>query len=151
MPQKNISFGVSLEEFAEKVEKKGCFSGILVNYNHKNLAHGNYKFSKGSMKNNEGKTMLLLYNHAGNNIPVGTCKGYETEKGFEIEAQLQLTQDETGAYLNSNAAALYDLMKNQGAKFELSAGGIISKGGTKEENVDGRKTYYYSIDEFNAH
>lgn len=151
MPEKNISFGVNLEEFAEKTDKKGCFSGILVNYNHKTLALGYYRFNKGSMKNNEGKTMLLLYNHAGNNIPVGTCMGRETEKGFEIEAQLQLTQDESGAYLNSNAAALYDLMKNQGAKFELSAGGVISKGGSKEETVDGRKIYYYSIDEFNAH
>lgn len=151
MPEKNISFGVNLEEFAEKTDKKGCFSGILVNYNHKTLALGYCRFNKGSMKNNEGKTMLLLYNHAGNNIPVGTCMGYETEKGFEIEAQLQLTQDESGAYLNSNAAALYDLMKNQGAKFELSAGGIISKGGSKEETVDGRKIYYYSIDEFNAY
>lgn len=151
MPNKNISFGVNLEEFAEKKDKKGCFTGILVNYNHKNLALGYYRFSKGSMKNNEGKTMLLLYNHAGNNIPVGTCMGKETDKGFEIEAQLQLTQDESGAYLNSNAAALYDLMKNQGAKFELSAGGAISKGGSKEETIDGRKVYYYSIDEFNAY
>ena len=40
MPEKNISFGVNLEEFAEKTDKKGCFSGILVNYNHKTLALG---------------------------------------------------------------------------------------------------------------
>ena len=50
LKNKNINFSVGFEEFKEKEDKKGCFEGLLVNYNHKNLAHGYYKFIKGSMK-----------------------------------------------------------------------------------------------------
>ena len=151
LKNKNINFSVGFEEFKEKEDKKGCFEGLLVNYNHKNLAHGYYKFTKGSMKANEGKTMLLLYNHRGNNIPVGTCRGIETDEGFRIEAYLQLTTDENGNVINKEAYALYDLMKNQGAKFELSAGGIIEEGESKEVAENGRTRYFYEIKKFNAY
>ena len=151
LKNKNINFSVDFEEFKEKEDKKGCFEGLLVNYNHKNLAHGYYKFTKGSMKANEGKTMLLLYNHRGNNIPVGTCRGIETDEGFRIEAYLQLTTDENGNIINKEAYALYDLMKNQGAKFELSAGGIIEEGESKEVAENGRTRYFYEIKKFNAY
>lgn len=151
LKNKNINFSVDFEEFKEKEDKKGCFEGLLVNYNHKNLAHGYYKFTKGSMKANEGKTMLLLYNHRGNNIPVGTCRGIETDEGFRIEAYLQLTTDENGNVINKEAYALYDLMKNQGAKFELSAGGIIEEGESKEVAENGRTRYFYEIKKFNAY
>lgn len=151
LKNKNINFSVDFEEFKEKEDKKGCFEGLLVNYNHKNLAHGYYKFTKGSMKANEGKTMLLLYNHRGNNIPVGTCRGVETDEGFRIEAYLQLTTDENGNVINKEAYALYDLMKNQGAKFELSAGGIIEEGESKEVAENGRTRYFYEIKKFNAY
>lgn len=151
LKNKNINFSVDFEEFKEKENKKGCFEGLLVNYNHKNLAHGYYKFTKGSMKANEGKTMLLLYNHRGNNIPVGTCRGVETDEGFRIEAYLQLTTDENGNVINKEAYALYDLMKNQGAKFELSAGGIIEEGESKEVAENGRTRYFYEIKKFNAY
>ena len=151
LKNKNINFSVDFEELKEKEDKKGCFEGLLVNYNHKNLAHGYYKFTKGSMKANEGKTMLLLYNHRGNNIPVGTCRGVETDEGFRIEAYLQLTTDENGNVINKEAYALYDLMKNQGAKFELSAGGIIEEGESKEVAENGRTRYFYEIKKFNAY
>lgn len=151
LKNKTIDFSVSFEEFKEKQDKKGCFEGLLVNYNHKNLAHGYYKFTKGSMKANEGKTMLLLYNHRGNNIPVGTCKGVETDEGFKIEAQLQLTTDENGNVINKEAYALYDLMKNQGAKFELSAGGEIEDGESKEITQNGKTRWFYEIKKFTAY
>ena len=151
LKNKNINFSVDFEEFKEKEDKKGCFEGLLVNYNHKNLARGYYKFTKGSMKANEGKTMLLLYNHRGNNIPVGTCRGIETDEGFRIEAYLQLTTDENGNVINKEAYTLYDLMKNQGAKFELSAGGIIEEGESKEVAENGRTRYFYEIKKFNAY
>ena len=148
--KKEISFSAKLEEFKEK-DNQGCFEGILVNYEHKKLAHGWYKFEAGSMKENEGKTMLLLYNHAGSKIPVGTCTGKETDKGFLIEAQLQLSTDQNGNTINLNAASLYDLMKNQGAKFELSAGGIIEEGESKEITENGKTVYCYMIKKFNAY
>lgn len=149
--KKDISFSVDLENFAEKAEKKGCFEGILVNYEAKKLAHGWYKFEQGSMKGNEGKTMLLLYNHSGNRIPVGTCTGKETEKGFLIEAQLQLSTDQNGNAINLDATAIYDLMKNQGAKFELSAGGIIETGESKQITENRETKYCYMIKKFNAY
>ena len=151
LKNKNINFSVGFEEFKEKEDKKGCFEGLLVNYNHKNLAHGYYKFTKGSMKINENKTMLLLYNHRGNQIPVGTCKGVESDEGFKIEAYLQLTTDQNGNVINKEAYALYDLMKNQGAKFELSAGGIIEDGESKEITENGEKSWVYEIKKFNAY
>ncbi len=151
LKNKHIDFSVALDEFSEKTEKKGCFEGILVNYEHKNLARGIYKFSAGSMKMNEGKTMLLLYNHRGAQIPVGTCVGTDTPKGFKIEAQLQLATDENGNVLNKEAYALYDLMKNQGAKFDLSAGGTIEEGKSSEMTVNGESKWFYEITKFNAY
>lgn len=151
LKNKHIDFSVALDEFSEKTEKKGCFEGILVNYEHKNLARGIYKFSAGSMKMNEGKTMLLLYNHRGAQIPVGTCIGTDTPKGFKIEAQLQLATDENGNVLNKEAYALYDLMKNQGAKFDLSAGGTIEEGKSSEMTVNGESKWFYEITKFNAY
>lgn len=151
LKNKTIDFSISFEEFTEKEDKKGCFEGLLVNYNHKNLAHGYYKFSKGSLKANEGKIMLLLYNHSGDKIPVGTCKGVDTEQGFKIEAQLQLSTDDNGNCLNKEAFALYDLMKNQGAKFELSAGGMIEEGESREVTENGKTNWFYEIKKFNAY
>lgn len=146
-----INFSISLEEFKEQENKKGCFEGLLVKYQHENLAHGYYRFKAGSMKANEGKTMLLLYNHNNMNIPVGTCTGVDTAEGFKITAQLQLSTDEAGNALNKEAYALYDLMKTMGAKFELSAGGVIEEGETKEVKDRNGTKYYFDITKFNAH
>ena len=146
---KQINFNLDFKEFKE-TDNSGEFEGILVNYEHKKLGHGYYKFGKGSMKQNEGKTMFLMYNHNGSVIPVGTMTGVDTPKGFKINAKFQLTKDDNGNAVNRDAVALYDLMKN-GAEFELSAGGFIEKGGSKNEIIDEKETYYYLIEEFNAH
>ena len=146
---KQINFNLDFKEFKE-TDNSGEFEGILVNYEHKKLGHGYYKFGKGSMKQNEGKTMFLMYNHNGSVIPVGTMTGIDTPKGFKINAKFQLTKDDNGNAVNRDAVALYDIMKN-GAEFELSAGGFIEKGGSKNEMIDGKETYYYLIEEFNAH
>lgn len=150
IPLQNINFGMDITEFKETENKEGTFEGLLVNYNHTNLARGYYKFLKGSMKVNEGKTLLLLYNHCGNNIPVGTLQGTETEEGFKITAKFQLTKD-GDSYLNKDAAALYDLLKNQGAKLQLSAGGTITDGEYKQEIKNGKTIYYYEIKKFEAY
>lgn len=150
IPLKNIAFGMDITEFKETETAEGTFEGLLVNYNHTNLARGYYKFLKGSMKGNEGKTLLLLYNHCGNNIPVGTLQGTETEEGFKITAKFQLTKD-GDSYLNKDAAALYDLLKNQGAKLQLSAGGTITDGEYKQEIKNDKTIYYYEIKKFDAY
>lgn len=139
---KKENFSMDLE-FNEKNE--GIFEGVLVNYNHENLAHGIYRFARGSMKNNEGKTLFILYNHNSEMVPVGTMTGTDTEKGFLIKAQLELTKDE-GGYINKNAAALYNLMKS-GAKFELSVGGWLKEYAEKKE----KNNRFYEITDFDAY
>lgn len=126
---KQINFNMPLE-FSENNE--GTFEGILVNYNHDTLAHGVYKFLQGSMKVNEGKTLLVLYNHENKNIPVGTMVGIDTPDGFKVTAKFNLEKDE-GGYINKAAASLYNLMKS-GANFELSVGGFLNKYSEKKDN-----------------
>lgn len=141
----SINFSANFQEFKESSERAGEFEGILVNYNHNNLAHGYYKFAKGSMKMNEGKTLFILYNHESRNIPVGTMTGVDTDEGFKVVAKLDLSKDE-GGYINKDAAKLYNLMKS-GAKFELSAGGWLLEYTEKKEN-DKR---FYEITKFDAY
>lgn len=127
-----MNFSTDFMQFKENSERVGEFEGILVNYNHKELAHGYYKFAKGSMKMNEGKTLFILFQHDSRSIPVGTMTGVDKEDGFHVTAKLDLSKDE-GGYINKEAASLYNLMK-QGAKFELSAGGYLSEYAEKREN-----------------
>ena len=56
---KQINFNLDFKEFKE-TESFGEFEGILVNYEHKKLGHGYYKFGKGSMTQNEGKCALCM-------------------------------------------------------------------------------------------
>lgn len=139
-----LNFSLDLQTFKEN-EGSGEFEGILVNYNHDRLAHGVYKFAKGSMKMNEGKTLYILYNHVSGNVPVGTMTGVEKEDGFHIKAKLSLEKDE-GGYINKMAAQLYNLMKS-GAQFELSTGGWITEYSEKKED-DKR---FYEITKFDAY
>lgn len=136
---------LSMELQFNKDREEGTFEGILVNYKANSLAHGIYKFAKGSMKKNEGKTLFILYNHESGNIPVGTMTGTDTEEGFKVVAKLDLTKDE-GGYINKDAAKLYNLMKS-GAKFELSAGGWIVDYSQKKE----KDQRFYEITEFDAY
>lgn len=140
MEKINFSMGLNFN-----AENEGIFEGILVNYNHENLAHGIFKFAKGSMSKNVGKPLFVLYNHESGNIPVGTMTGTETEDGFKIVAKLDMSKDE-GGYINKNAAALYNLMKN-GAQFELSVGGWLKEYAEKKEN--GKR--FIEITEFDAY
>lgn len=140
MEKINFSMGLNFN-----AENEGVFEGVLVNYNHENLAHGIFKFAKGSMSKNAGKSLFVLYNHESGNIPVGTMTGTETENGFKIVAKLDMSKDE-GGYINKNAAALYNLMKN-GAQFELSVGGWPKEYAEKKEN--GKR--FIEITEFDAY
>ena len=142
-----INFNCELQELKENSEKEGQFTGILVNMQGNTAAKGVYRFQKGSMKSNDGKKLLLMYNHYGELMPIGTLTGKETEKGFEVIGQFHLTKDANGNYLNPEAAKLYSFMKEMHASFEMSVGGVIEEYKEKSEG----NNYFIDIYNFNAH
>ena len=93
------------------------------------------------MKKNDGKKLFLQYNHEGSLIPIGTLIGKETKEGFEVEGTFHLQKDESGAYINPEAMKVYSLMKDLGAEFEMSVGGVMTK--YKDYVEDGK--YYIDI------
>ena len=112
-----------------------------------NTAKGIYRFKNGSMKKNDGKKLFLQYNHEGSLIPIGTLIGKETKEGFEVEGTFHLQKDESGAYINPDAMKVYSLMKDLGAEFEMSVGGVMTK--FKDYVEEGK--YYIDILEFDAY
>lgn len=145
MKQENLSFNQKID-FAEETAK-GEFEGILVKYENAKLAHGCYRFAKESMKVNDDKQLFILYQHMGSLVPVGTMTGVSDNEGFKVKAKLDLTLLENGNPVNAAAHALYSLMKNQGAKFDLSVGGKINV----REYVEKNNERFINIKEFEAH
>lgn len=142
-----LNFKCNLVEFKEDENSKGKFKGLLVNMQGDNTAKGIYRFKTGSMKKNDGKKLFLQYNHEGSLIPIGTLIGKETKEGFEVEGTFHLQKDENGAYINPEAMKVYSLMKDLGAEFEMSVGGVMTK--YKDYVEDGK--YYIDILEFDAY
>nr|DAP13782.1 MAG TPA: hypothetical protein [Caudoviricetes sp.] len=142
-----LNFTCEIEKFKEEEETPGRFTGILVNMQNDSLAKGIYRFKKGSMQGNNGKTLLLLYNHYGELLPVGKLVGEETEKGFEVVGEFHLSKDDNGNYINPEAVKLYSLMKEMKLPFEMSVGGNIVD--YKEYSENGK--YYIDINKFEAH
>ena len=142
-----LNFRCNLTEFKEDGKTKGKFKGLLVNMQGDNTAKGIYRFKTGSMKKNDGKKLFLQYNHEGSLIPIGTLIGKETKEGFEVEGTFHLQKDESGAYINPDAMKVYSLMKDLGAEFEMSVGGVMTK--YKDYVEDGK--YYIDILEFDAY
>jgi phage capsid family len=142
-----LNFKCNLAEFKEDENSKGKFKGLLVNMQGDNTAKGIYRFKTGSMKKNDGKKLFLQYNHEGSLIPIGTLIGKETKEGFEVEGTFHLQKDESGAYINLEAMKVYSLMKDLGAEFEMSVGGVMTK--YKDYVEDGK--YYIDILEFDAY
>ena len=142
-----LNFKCNLAEFKEDENSKGKFKGLLVNMQGDNIAKGIYRFKTGSMKKNDGKKLFLQYNHEGSLIPIGTLIGKETKEGFEVEGTFHLQKDESGAYINPEAMKVYSLMKDLGAEFEMSVGGVMTK--YKDYVEDGK--YYIDILEFDAY
>lgn len=142
-----LNFKCNLAEFKEDENSKGKFKGLLVNMQGDNTAKGIYRFKTGSMKKNDGKKLFLQYNHEGSLIPIGTLIGKETKEGFEVEGTFHLQKDESGAYINPEAMKVYSLMKDLGAEFEMSVGGVMTK--YKDYVEDGK--YYIDILEFDAY
>lgn len=144
---KVLNFKCNLAEFNEDENSKGKFKGLLVNMQGDNTAKGIYRFKTGSMKKNDGKKLFLQYNHEGSLIPIGTLIGKETKEGFEVEGTFHLQKDESGAHINPEAMKVYSLMKDLGAEFEMSVGGVMTK--YKDYVEDGK--YYIDILEFDAY
>ena len=142
-----LNFTCEIEKFKEEEGSQGKFTGILVNMQNDSLAKGIYRFKKGSMQGNNGKTLLLLYNHYGELLPVGKLVGEETEKGFEVVGEFHLSKDDNGNYINPEAVKLYSLMKEMKLPFEMSVGGNIVD--YKEYSENGK--YYIDINKFEAH
>ncbi len=142
-----LNFKCNLAEFKEDENSKGKFKGLLVNMQGDNTAKGIYRFKNGSMKKNDGKKLFLQYNHEGSLIPIGTLIGKETKEGFEVEGTFHLQKDESGAYINPDAMKVYSLMKDLGAEFEMSVGGVMTK--FKDYVEEGK--YYIDILEFDAY
>ena len=142
-----LNFTCEIEKFKEEEGEPGKFTGILVNIQNDSLAKGVYRFKKGSMQGNNGKTLLLLYNHYGELLPVGKLVGEETEKGFEVMGEFHLSKDDNGNYINPEAVKLYSLMKEMKLPFEMSVGGNIVD--YKEYSENGK--YYIDINRFEAH
>ena len=142
-----LNFTCEIEKFKEEEGTPGRFTGILVNMQNDSLAKGIYRFKKGSMQGNNGKTLLLLYNHYGELLPVGKLVGEETEKGFEVVGEFHLSKDDNGNYINPEAVKLYSLMKEMKLPFEMSVGGNIVD--YKEYSENGK--YYIDINKFEAH
>nr|DAW71976.1 MAG TPA: major capsid protein [Caudoviricetes sp.] len=142
-----LNFTCEIEKFKEEEGTPGRFTGILVNMQNESLAKGIYRFKKGSMQGNNGKTLLLLYNHYGELLPVGKLVGEETEKGFEVVGEFHLSKDDNGNYINPEAVKLYSLMKEMKLPFEMSVGGNIVD--YKEYSENGK--YYIDINKFEAH
>lgn len=142
-----LNFKCNIAEFKEDENSKGKFKGLLVNMQGDNTAKGIYRFKTGSMKKNDGKKLFLQYNHEGSLIPIGTLIGKETKEGFEVEGTFHLQKDESGAYINPEAMKIYSLMKDLGAEFEMSVGGVMTK--YKDYVEDGK--YYIDILEFDAY
>lgn len=142
-----LNFKCNLAEFKEDENSKGKFKGLLVNMQGDNTAKGIYRFKTGSMRKNDGKKLFLQYNHEGSLIPIGTLIGKETKEGFEVEGTFHLQKDESGVYINPEAMKVYSLMKDLGAEFEMSVGGVMTK--YKDYVEDGK--YYIDILEFDAY
>lgn len=145
--EETLNFTCEIEKFKEEEGEPGKFTGILVNMQNDSLAKGVYRFKKGSMQGNNGKTLLLLYNHYGELLPVGKLVGEETEKGFEVVGEFHLSKDDNGNYINPEAVKLYSLMKEMKLPFEMSVGGNIVD--YKEYSENGK--YYIDINKFEAH
>jgi len=143
---KRVDFKEEIK-FAESGEK-GSFEGILVKYENKKLAHGIFRFAKDSLKKNNRKKLFILYQHMGSQVPVGTMEGKSDSEGFKVVAQLDLSLLENGNPINPAAHALYSLMKDMGAKFDLSVGGYITR---KEVVTEDDSQRYVLIKEFDAY
>ncbi len=148
--RKKVEFNAGIN-FDDNPKVPGSFSGTLVNYKHKKLAHGWYKFAVHSLKSNDGKILHLLYMHKGSLVPIGTLIGYSDENGFHVEGQLNLNLHKNGNPKIQAAHEAYSHAMDMGAKYEMSVGGWITEKTYKTSKTENNGQMYVEISDFDAY
>lgn len=110
----------------QDVEEKGIIEGQLVTHSVID-SYGDY-FDKTALdKVDKDKTYFLLHMHDWSK-EIGTLKVYQDEAGnLKFSAKLDLSTDEKGNALNLDAQKVYSMMKNNGANYEMSVGGLLKQ------------------------
>lgn len=123
MEQFNKSVKMILKQ---DTEEKGIIEGQLVTHSVID-SYGDY-FDKTALdKVDKDKTYFLLHMHDWSK-EIGTLKVYQDEAGnLKFSAKLDLSTDEKGNALNLDAQKVYSMMKNNGANYEMSVGGILKQ------------------------
>ena len=123
MEQFNKSVKMVLKQ---DTEEKGIIEGQLVTHSVID-SYGDY-FDKTALdKVDKDKTYFLLHMHNWSK-EIGTLKVYQDEAGnLKFTAKLDLSTDENGNALNLDAQKVYSMMKNNGANYEMSVGGLLKQ------------------------
>ena len=123
MEQFNKSVQMILKQ---DTEEKGIIEGQLVTHSVID-SYGDY-FDKTALdKVDKDKTYFLLHMHDWSK-EIGTLKVYQDEAGnLKFSAKLDLSTDEKGNALNLDAQKVYSMMKNNGANYEMSVGGLLKQ------------------------
>ena len=123
MEQFNKSVKMVLKQ---DTEEKGIIEGQLVTHSVID-SYGDY-FDKTALdKVDKDKTYFLLHMHNWSK-EIGTLKVYQDEaENLKFSAKLDLSTDEKGNALNLDAQKVYSMMKNNGANYEMSVGGLLKQ------------------------
>ena len=123
MEQFNKSVRMILKQ---DTEEKGIIEGQLVTHSVID-SYGDY-FDKTALdKVDKDKTYFLLHMHDWSK-EIGTLKVYQDETGnLKFTAKLDLSTDDNGNALNLDAQKVYSMMKNNGANYEMSVGGLLKQ------------------------
>lgn len=135
----------------EKADKeKGTFEGILIKGSVLD-SYGDYftEESINNFKTKDGTTTIFLLHQHDKTKEIGTMEIYAENGDLRFKAQLDLSKDDNGNYINKEAAKVYSLMK-QGAKYDMSVGGSIKKGESGELETEKGIVRAYLIKEFEA-
>ena len=110
----------------QDTEEKGIIEGQLVTHSVID-SYGDY-FDKTALdKVDKDKTYFLLHMHDWSK-EIGTLKVYQDETGnLKFTAKLDLSTDDNGNALNLDAQKVYSMMKNNGANYEMSVGGLLKQ------------------------
>lgn len=126
----------------------GTFEGILTKGSTID-SYGDY-FSEESINGFKTKdssdTVFLLHQHL-KDKELGTMRVWAENGDLRFKAELDLSKDDNGNYINKDAVKVYSLMK-KGAKYDMSVGGRILKGNYETIGTEKGDVNAYVIKEF---
>ena len=135
----------------EKADKeKGTFEGILIKGNVLD-SYGDY-FTEESIKNfktKDNSSQIFVLHQHDRTKEIGVMTIYVEKTDLRFKAQLDLSKDDNGNYINKEAAKVYSLMK-QGANYDMSVGGRIKSGEYGDLETEKGIVRAYMIKEFEA-